>query len=328
MSGTLNTSNYSTTLYEDFTRESSVSGNFALHWANNGNLSFGSGGVTLSANAGGDVGFEQSGGQGSTYGLYQVTATLNAGQGTGPAVLLWPSDNVWPGGELDLLESSDSSRQSGYATVHWNDNGQNAYNYHTFNLDLTQSHTYALDWEPGSLTYYIDGHELWSQTSNVPSSPDSFGAEVDNTSSNVSMTISSMSISKLNGGASGQTSSSATPTTSAAQVAAASAAPAASINPSTLAVNTVSFGAAATDVSGVAGKANAFTWGGGSLQDTIENFSAGNGDYIQLPSGLRGLLHQTVVGTDTHLSFPVGGQDPTIVVKNDASLGASEIRWV
>jgi hypothetical protein len=196
----LNLSNYTTTQTDDFTQSSSLA-NFSLFWAVNGNVSFDSNGATLTAGSGGGVGFLQAPYQAQTYGLYQVTAKLEAGQSNGAAVVLWPANNVWPGPEVDLMESFDTSRQSAYTTIHWNDNGNNDYDAHNFTLDATQWHTYAYDWEPGSLTYYIDGHEMFSTTDHVPSSPLEFGAEIAAPDGTVSLQIQSMSISTLNPGA-------------------------------------------------------------------------------------------------------------------------------
>ena len=194
----LNLSNYTTTMNADFTTSSSLS-DFPLFWDNNGSVSFDGDGVTLSAGSGGAVGFLQAYG-GQTYGLYQVTARLDAGQGNGAAVVLWPGDNVWPGPEVDLLESFDTSRQTAYTTIHHNDNGNDSYDSHNFTIDATQWHTYAYDWEPGRLTYYADGQELFTTTSNVPSSSLEFGAEIAAPSGTVDLHIKSMSISQPNGG--------------------------------------------------------------------------------------------------------------------------------
>ena len=32
-------------------------------------------------------------------------------------------------------------------------------------------HTFAADWEPGSITYYYDGTEIWQDTSGITSAP-------------------------------------------------------------------------------------------------------------------------------------------------------------
>ncbi len=66
-------------------------------------------------------------------GLFEVRARLigaNIGDGSGPAVVLWQSDDVWPGSEIDLGELTPDGID--YFALHWRDetkpvenNGQN-----------------------------------------------------------------------------------------------------------------------------------------------------------------------------------------------------------
>lgn len=112
------------------------------------------------------------GGTGVTYGLFQVRAKADPGQGVGPALLLWPTSNMWPGPEVDLLESPASDRSAAVFTLHWtNTDDSNQYVSQSYPLDVTAWHTYAVDWEPGEVTYSIDGQQLYQTTVNVPSQP-------------------------------------------------------------------------------------------------------------------------------------------------------------
>ncbi len=52
---------------------------------------------------------------GHGYGTYTVEAKLD-GDTQGPAVLLWPGDDSWPGQEIDIVESLGDGRQ--YGTLH------------------------------------------------------------------------------------------------------------------------------------------------------------------------------------------------------------------
>lgn len=122
---------------------------------------------------------------GEGYGLYSATASLDAKQGAGICIVLLPANNTWPGAEIDLLESSDVNRTTGLATVHWKGTGDtNRYTATSFTIDLTEKHVYSVDWERGSLTYYIDGKEIFQDTSHVPLDAadggvnESLGAEV------------------------------------------------------------------------------------------------------------------------------------------------------
>ena len=95
--------------------------------------------------------------------------------GAGPCFLLWPSDNSWPP-EIDILETPQSGQ--GMFTNHWpGPNGEDVYKSHFFDLDHSQWHTYALDWFPDRLTFYVDGVEVYTTTENVPHIPMSVGLQ-------------------------------------------------------------------------------------------------------------------------------------------------------
>ncbi len=111
---------------------------------------------------------------GNGYGLYSIAMALNANgatEGPGGYACLWPSTNNWPGPELDLVEKLDaSSGTNGYSTIHWaSSTGSNQYATTMLgNIDVTQKHTYAMDWEPGRITLYVDSKEIFTTTHNVP----------------------------------------------------------------------------------------------------------------------------------------------------------------
>jgi len=108
------------------------------------------------------------------YGRVEVRAAIDAGKGTGPAMLLWPFDNSWPP-EIDLVETPDGQRRSEWFTNHWRGpNGEDR--YHSVEIksidgtpldalgtpyDGKAWHTYTLDWLPGKLVYYIDAVKVY-----------------------------------------------------------------------------------------------------------------------------------------------------------------------
>jgi beta-glucanase (GH16 family) len=207
--------NFTKVLDDNFGSDTSLKTSlWPIHWGNPDDFSFQNGALTLTSyksEGWKNVGFMQAdfgASSGTGYGLYSVTASANAGEGIGIAILLWPSSNVWPGPELDVLESRDSTRQTGYATIHWKGtNGADQQSWHQFSIDLTKPHTYALDWEPTSITYFIDGQQIFTTTSHVPKDfadggqNESFGAEVtaagsSPVSSSVSLHLYDMSYSK------------------------------------------------------------------------------------------------------------------------------------
>jgi hypothetical protein len=105
---------------------------------------------------------------GHGYGTYTVTAMLT-GTNAGPAIILWPGDNQYPGQEINLAELTPDGTGRQYATVHWNDNGVNNQNIRF--LDGVQSgvfHTYQAVWEPGKISFNVDGHLTAIVTDHVP----------------------------------------------------------------------------------------------------------------------------------------------------------------
>ena len=107
-----------------------------------------------------------------TYGYVQVVARIPGGTGTWPALWLLPENGSWPP-EIDIMENYGTSTLM-EATLHWGAAaGQEAYRDVTSPSDLTSGwHTYGLLWEPGSLTWYLDGQVVYTFTgSEVPSQP-------------------------------------------------------------------------------------------------------------------------------------------------------------
>ena len=211
----LNLANYTTVWSDGFDASSFNWNQWTAFWGNLNDAVFANSSVTLTSYASENwapIGFMQaptgpSAGQG--YGLYSVTASADAGQGVGICICLWPADNNWPGAELDILESWDAS-QHAFTTIHWaGADGSNQQDIHQETLDISVPHTYALDWEAGSLTLYIDGVFQFTTTSNVPLDyahggiNETFGAEVtaagwDGVSSKVALHVFDMSYAKLN----------------------------------------------------------------------------------------------------------------------------------
>lgn len=127
------------------------------------------------------------------YGRVEVRAAIDAGKGTGPAILLWPFDNTWPP-EIDLVETPDGQRRSVWFTNHWRGpNGEDQ--SHSVEIKSVDGspfdalgmpyngkawHTYTIDWLPGKLTYYIDGVKLYETPAGEPVStmPMSIGLQM------------------------------------------------------------------------------------------------------------------------------------------------------
>jgi len=177
-SGTLDLANYSTVWDHNFASEPNLNG-FNTVW---GDVQVENGAAVITSTAasgwaqGGFMITPSGAAAGNGYGLYSITMSLSdngAVEGPGGYACLWPSTNNWPGPELDLVEKQGAdSGTNGYSTIHWaGADGSNQYSPTMFpsNIDVTQVHTYAMDWEPGRITLYIDGQEIYTTTQNVPS---------------------------------------------------------------------------------------------------------------------------------------------------------------
>ena len=90
-----------------------------------------------------------------------------------PAFWLLPADDSWPP-EIDVLEILGHEPNIVYTTNHY----RNADGKHEGKGDKwlgpdfsSGLHTYAIDWEPGEIVWYVDGVERYHTTANVPKQP-------------------------------------------------------------------------------------------------------------------------------------------------------------
>lgn len=95
------------------------------------------------------------------YGYFEVRAKLPAGgQGLWPAFWMLPSGGNWPP-ELDILEAISSAPfylHQGYHSNHGNDGiAENTPNNNTRDF-----HTYGMDWNKDTITFYYDGQARWT----------------------------------------------------------------------------------------------------------------------------------------------------------------------
>lgn len=122
-----------------------------------------SGQVTLRGNSGVMMDNPTHKSMGTGYGYYEVKASMSADK-AGPAVVLWPGDDVWPGTEIDMVEVIHGRA---YGAMHW-DAGGDRYDTVNFNgVDETKVHTYGVEWEAGRVTYSVDGRVMGSIDHNV-----------------------------------------------------------------------------------------------------------------------------------------------------------------
>ncbi len=217
--GTLDLARYTTVWTQDFTTTQIDNDIFPITYGNAKQFSYGANGLTLTSYRSqgfSNVGILQSNwapdaGQG--YGLYSITASHPANQGAGIAILLWPASNIWPGPELDMVEDwDDPTSQTAHFSVHSKSPLDGSDMIHTikYSIDLTAMNSFALDWQRGSLTYFVNGQQIFQLTgSEVPmdfadgGQNAAFGAQVSDIgtsyqpSDQVTLTVSNMSYSAL-----------------------------------------------------------------------------------------------------------------------------------
>lgn len=140
---------------------------------------------------------------GHGYGTYTVTAKVDGNQ-PGPGIILWPGDNKWPGQEIDMLEVTPDGSGRHYGTVHWDNGGSDAYTPRIFDgVGGGGFHQYQMTWEPGKITFRVDGAEKGVVTDHVPTDFDHGGMNNTigfmNTNPNTSLTVSHVDFSPLGG---------------------------------------------------------------------------------------------------------------------------------
>jgi beta-glucanase (GH16 family) len=107
------------------------------------------------------------------YGWFEIRCRVPAGKGLWPAFWLLPATRTWPP-EIDILEILDHDPSTVYFTTHWRDaNRRHLSDGHRFKgPDFSADfHTFAVDWEPGTIVWYVDGVERARTSKGVPDEP-------------------------------------------------------------------------------------------------------------------------------------------------------------
>lgn len=105
-----------------------------------------------------------------TYGKYLVRMRAENGKGIAVGAMLLPSNGSWPP-EIDFVEDNGASpRSTNYVTLHYG--AQNTMVEANEKVNLSEWHTYGVEWTAGKLVYTLDGN-AWATmaSSNVPSQP-------------------------------------------------------------------------------------------------------------------------------------------------------------
>jgi beta-glucanase (GH16 family) len=107
-----------------------------------------------------------------TYGRFEWRAKLPAGVGMWPALWMlgtnFPSVG-WPGcGEIDVVENNGANPAFVQGSLHSNGGDPTTIYNFTGGGSVTNFHTYLLDWEPGSIKWFVDGQLYETQSSQAP----------------------------------------------------------------------------------------------------------------------------------------------------------------
>lgn len=100
------------------------------------------------------------------YGYVEVRAQVPKGQGFWPAIWMYGGTSA---DEMDIMEHLGGDPTTVYQTYHF---PGGSHQDSPSGVDWTADyHTYGMKWEPGKLTYYIDGVQEGSWTDSVPARP-------------------------------------------------------------------------------------------------------------------------------------------------------------
>ncbi len=107
------------------------------------------------------------------YGYLEVRVQAPAGAGLWPAVWLLPiTHDSKP--EIDVMEMQGDEPTINAVHLHFRRRSgeSDSVGFSWEGSDLTKGfHTYAIDWRPDSLTWYVDDEPIWEVTERVPQEP-------------------------------------------------------------------------------------------------------------------------------------------------------------
>jgi beta-glucanase (GH16 family) len=97
-----------------------------------------------------------------TYGVYEIRAKVPAGQGLWEDFWLLPENGSWPP-ELDVLEINGGNPKSLLTAMGSDSGGQRTSAATSTPIPDASAgfHTYTVDWEPDTITWYFDGNEVF-----------------------------------------------------------------------------------------------------------------------------------------------------------------------
>lgn len=98
-----------------------------------------------------------------TYGYVEARLRLPEGQGLWPAFWLLPADSE-SRPEIDILETLGHTPDQARFHYHYGNRRSLGHDFVDPELADGDWHRYAVDWQPGSITWIVDGRERWRVT--------------------------------------------------------------------------------------------------------------------------------------------------------------------
>ncbi|MDP2009288.1 MAG: family 16 glycosylhydrolase [Phenylobacterium sp.] len=96
-----------------------------------------------------------------TYGYFEMRADVPQAAGAWPAFWLLPKDGSWPP-ELDVMEVLSQDPNATWTTAHSGVGGHTSSGIASFTPDTPDGmHTYGVLWTPSSLSWYVDGVQVF-----------------------------------------------------------------------------------------------------------------------------------------------------------------------
>jgi Glycosyl hydrolases family 16 len=117
---------------------------------------------------------------GQLYGRWEFRARTDPGRGFGSAILLWPDSEKVSDGEIDIAEVPDEHRNVVNYVLHSGSDG-NTVDGGNVPGDYTQWHTFAVDWLPDQITWFVDGTAVYQVTdkARIPDVPMHLAIQLD-----------------------------------------------------------------------------------------------------------------------------------------------------
>ena len=110
------------------------------------------------------------------YGYIEARIRVPEGQGFLPAFWMLPSTGQygsWPeSGEIDIMEVVGFQPDATYGTLHYGDPHEMSQGSYEAGVNLYEDyHIYACEWEPESITFYLDGEPFYQTSDWFSSTP-------------------------------------------------------------------------------------------------------------------------------------------------------------